>query len=57
MNISQGSLEETRYYLILVNDLGYAGTQELQERVEEVSRMLDKYQRTIQASAVLPSVF
>jgi four helix bundle protein len=27
MNIAQGSLEEVRYYLILVNDLGYGNTQ------------------------------
>ena len=28
MNIAEGSLEECRYYLILVKDLGYADTGE-----------------------------
>ena len=57
MNIAQASLEEARYYLILANDLGYADTQVIQERFEEVSRMLDKYQRTIQASSLSASPF
>ena len=56
-NIAEASLEEARYYLILTNDLGYADTQVIQERVEEVSRMLDKYQRTIQASSLSASPF
>jgi len=29
MNIAQGSLEECRYYLILINDLGYGDTEHL----------------------------
>ena len=29
MNIGQGSLEECRYYLFLIKDLGYADTKEL----------------------------
>jgi four helix bundle protein len=57
MNIAQASLEEARYDLILANDLGYADTQVIQERVEEVSRMLDKCQRTIQASSLSASPF
>ena len=28
MNIAEGSLEESRYYLILAHDLGYGGPQE-----------------------------
>jgi four helix bundle protein len=51
MNIAQASLEEVRYYLILASDLNYADTAGLLESVEEVSRMLERYQRTIQASA------
>ena len=45
-NISQASLEETRYYLILSNDLEYAKTDKLQENLDEVSRMLDGYVRS-----------
>ena len=40
MNIAQGSLEECRYYLILVKDLGYADTSLLMSRLEEVSKLL-----------------
>lgn len=46
-NISQGSLEECRYYLILTQDLGYAQTAQLMERLDEISRMLDAYIRAI----------
>lgn len=43
LNISQGSLEETRYYLILVNDLKYIDSSELMLQLEEVSKMLNSY--------------
>jgi four helix bundle protein len=43
MNIAQGSLEETRYYLILVNDLKYIDSSELMLQLEEVSKMLNSY--------------
>jgi len=46
-NISQGSLEETRYYLILASDLGYAETGDLLTEVDEVGRMLDAYMRSM----------
>ena len=42
-NISQGSLEETRYYLILAEDLGYGACSNLRSSLDEVSRMLDSY--------------
>ena len=47
MNIAAGSLEESRYYLILTNDLGYGDTQGLTTLLEEVSRLLTAYTRTI----------
>lgn len=47
LNISQGSLEECRYYLILVNDLGYGDTRELLNQVDEVSRLLAGYSNAI----------
>jgi four helix bundle protein len=40
-NISQGSLEELRYYLILSRDLGYAtDTKDVSAILDEVGRML-----------------
>ena len=47
MNISQGSLEECRYYLILSNDLGYGDTNTLMEQLEEVSKLLEGYTSSI----------
>jgi len=46
-NISQGSLEEVRYYLILTNDLGYADTKQLKTDLDEIGRMLDAYIKSI----------
>ena len=42
-NIAQGSLEESRYFLILAQDLEYADTAEFLEQADEVSRMLGSY--------------
>ena len=47
MNIAQGSLEESRYYLILAVDLNYGKNDELMNMLEEVSRMLNAYARSI----------
>jgi four helix bundle protein len=47
LNIAQGSLEETRYYLILAQDLGYMPKGDLREELAEVSRLLDSYSRMI----------
>ena len=43
MNISEGSVEECRYFLILASDLGYGDTSNLSAQLEEVSRMLNAY--------------
>lgn len=51
MNIAEGSLEESHYYLILAQDLGYGRTDEIREALEEVSRMLNAYSRAILASS------
>jgi four helix bundle protein len=48
LNIGQGSLEESLYYLILCNDLRYADTVGLRPRLEEVSKMLEAYIQAIQ---------
>ena len=50
MNIAQGSLEESRYYLILARDLGYCPTEQLLADLSEVSRLLDAYMQRITAS-------
>jgi four helix bundle protein len=47
MNTAEGSLEESRYYLILAQDLGYGQTDKLMAALEEVSRMLNAYAKAI----------
>src|SRR5579859_188263 len=47
MNMAEGSLEESRYYLILAEDLGYGKTDKLMELLEEVSRLLNAYSKAI----------
>ena len=51
LNIAQGSLEESRYYLILTADLKYGEVSELQLQIEEVSKLLEAY-----SGAILDSV-
>ena len=50
MNISQGSLEECRCYLMLSKDLGYGETQSIMRLLEDVSRLLDAYAKAILTS-------
>jgi len=47
MNIAQGSLEESRYYLILSSDLGYGDNSKLLQLLEEVSKLLESYSNNI----------
>jgi four helix bundle protein len=47
LNIAQASLEECRYYLILVNDLGYGSTERLDSQLTEVSKLLQSYSEAI----------
>jgi four helix bundle protein len=47
LNISQGSVEECRYYLILGQDLGYGGCEPMLFLLEEVSRLLQAYSNGI----------
>jgi len=56
MNVAEGSVEESRYYLILAHDLGYGQTDELLAALEEVSRLLNSYARSILApDSLLPT--
>ncbi len=47
MNTAEGSLEESRYYLILAQDLRYGETTKLTTSLEEVSRLLIAYSKAI----------
>jgi len=47
LNISEGSLEECRYYLILAHDLGFMNKETLWELSEEVGRFLNGYRSGI----------
>ena len=56
LNIAQGSLEECRYYILLSKDLEYINEdkfQELNNCIEEASRMLNKYYKGISDRNVL----
>ena len=46
-NIAQGSLEECRYYIILSADLQYCDPSDLEEKSEEVSRLLIAYSKAV----------
>lgn len=46
-NIAQGSLEESRYYLILARDLKYADTNDLLDQLDEVARLLAAYSSAV----------
>jgi four helix bundle protein len=47
LNTSEASLEESRYYLILSQDLRYGETATLLNSLEEVSRLLNSYSKAI----------
>lgn len=47
LNIAQGSLEECCYYLILAKDLNYGDTAGLTTQLEEVSKLLEAYHRSL----------
>jgi four helix bundle protein len=51
LNISEGSLEECRYYLILAHDLCHLDKRSLWELTEEVGRLLNAYRSAILTSS------
>lgn len=55
MNVSQGSIEECRYYLILARGLNYGDNHELNMKLDEVSKLLGGYTSTILNSIKLNS--
>jgi four helix bundle protein len=51
LNIAEGSVEECRYFLILVKDLEYGDTLSISAALEEVSRLLGAYTAAILTSS------
>jgi four helix bundle protein len=49
LGVSQSSLEESRYYLILANDLGYGDSKEQLIQLEEVGKILMGYSNAIRS--------
>lgn len=47
LNISEGSLQECKYYLILTKDLGYAETSHLSIELDEIGKMLNVYSQRL----------
>ncbi|NGP88446.1 four helix bundle protein [Fodinibius halophilus] len=48
LNISQGSLEECRYYIILSKDLGYIeASEDFNNKLQEVSKLINAYSKAI----------
>ena len=47
LNIAQGSLEESRYYLILSKDLNCGDNPQFKNQLEEVSKLLQAYLSSI----------
>jgi four helix bundle protein len=52
LNISQASIEECRYYLILARDLNYGNEPSLMKLLEEVSKLLDSYTQSVYRSVL-----
>ena len=52
LNIAQGSLSETEYYLILAQDLEYADTRHLMNQADEVGKLLEAYMGAINKNVV-----
>ncbi len=50
LDISHSSLEESRYYLILANDLNFAETHVMQNQLDEISKLLNAYKNAIKTN-------
>jgi len=50
LSIAHSSLEECRYYIILSRDLSYKNDEKLNLQIEEVSKLLYAYARTIRTN-------
>ena len=54
-NISQGSLSETEYYLLLAQDLNYNKTELLMDQASEVGKLLESYMKAISKNSTSKS--
>lgn len=50
-NIAEGSIQECKYYLILAKDLDYTENDRLIDLLEEVSKILGSYSRSLRQKA------
>ena len=50
-NIAKGSIHECKYYLILAKDLGYLQSTEEEKILEEISKLLGSYMKSIKAKS------
>ncbi len=50
-NIAEGSIHECKYYLILTKDLGYLQSTEEEKILEEISKLLGSYMKSIKAKS------
>ncbi|NQY05621.1 MAG: four helix bundle protein [Flavobacteriaceae bacterium] len=48
--IANATLEETRYFLILINDLNYINSEILEKQLKEVSKILNSYIKKLELS-------
>ena len=55
LNISQGSLSETEYYLLLTQDLNYHKVDLLMDQASEVGKLLESYMKAIGKNRLLNS--
>ena len=55
LNISQGSLSETEYYLLLSQDLSYNKMELLMDQASEVGKLLESYMKAISRNRLLNS--
>jgi four helix bundle protein len=47
LNISEGSLQECKYFFMLAKDLGYAETSTLAGELDEIGKMLNVYSQRL----------
>lgn len=47
LNIAQGSLSETEYFLMLSQDLNYGTTNDLMNKANEVGKLVESYKKAL----------
>ncbi len=54
-NIAQSSLDETYYYLILIQDLEYFNTRDMKNDLDEIAKILNAYCKTLRQKEKSPN--